>query len=195
MKLAIRLACIFGVGFLIFEAALQVRPFLSFVAGSGLCLFALGVAFLASLIKGFFTWRKSTRHWYVPSAVSAIFVLAFPLGATIGRVISDSEFKRRQPEYEQVIADIKSGVIKCGTNLDSITPKTMPANALDIKAAVFPDGAVLVQALVGSGFPLIHTGYFFNGSGQNPQCQEQFKDLKRKFALRPIDGHWYHFSD
>src|SRR5579859_6991175 len=105
MKSGIWQACIFGVGFLASVAAVQVRPFLVFVAGSGLCLISLGALFLASLIKGFFSWRKSSRYWFVPAAVCAVFVLAFPLGVMTGRVVSDWEFKRRQPEYEQVVAD------------------------------------------------------------------------------------------
>lgn len=69
----------------------------------------------------------------------------------------------------------------------------MPSNIKQITALKHSDGAIIVIFLVGSGFPLYHDGYIFNGCGKNVACIDEFKALKQKWSLRQINANWYHF--
>jgi hypothetical protein len=185
---------VLGIGFFWSLAAQQIRPSLLYPFSSLICLCGLVVYFIASLIIGFVSWRKSSRWWITPALICLVFILSAPLYLRVGKVFADWEFKAHLQEYVEVVGDVKNGAVFCDTTLRIITPKVLPSNVKRIMAVRYPDGSVIVMFLVGGSFPLYHTGYLFNGCGENNSCITQYKLLENKYYLRHVIGDWYHFS-
>jgi hypothetical protein len=185
---------ILGIGFFLCLAALQVRPFLLYIIGVAGFFLGLAVQLIATFVIGLMRWRKSSRWWMVPSVVCLAFISTAPLDTRVGIIFADWEFETHLREYVKIVDDVKSGAIPCDTTLGIIILNPLPSNVKRITAARCPDGAVIVVFTVGTGFPLIHTGYLFNGCGENNNCITQYKSLESKWSLRHVVGDWYRFS-
>lgn len=185
---------ILGLGFSWSLAAQEDNPHFIYISISVISLFGLSIFLIASLIIGFVSWRKTSRWWIAPFLASAAFMLSAPLDLRIGIAIADWKFRTHLQEYVRTVDDIRSGLVPCNATFGPISPNVSPLNVKKVLAAHYPDGATVVLFLVGSGFPLHHTGYLFNGSGENITCIAQFKSLENKYYLRHVTGNWYHFS-
>jgi hypothetical protein len=194
MRKAFVTAIILGVIFSLCLVIEQVRPLLSCLLGAAACFLALVSLPVAAFIRGLTQWRKSSRWWIGPTLACLLFILAAPVDFRIGMFLTDLEFRSHLQEYNKFVEDVRSGIIPCEAKLCMIEPKAMPPNVISIRGARYTDGSVVVEFLVGSGFPLYHTGYLFNGAGANKDCNALYKAYQDRFNLRPLVGDWYHFS-
>jgi hypothetical protein len=121
--------------------------------------------------------------------------LATPLYTRFGSVLANWEFKQHLQEYTKIVNDIQTDVIPSDVAFREIAPKQMPSNVKEIMALRHPDGAVILVFLVGTGFPLHHTGYIYKGCAENTNCLIQFSSLEKKWGLRHVVENWYYFSD
>jgi hypothetical protein len=194
-KTAYAIVLTFGLGFSFCIAASRLSTsFWLFIGTAG---FGLGLllALVASFFMGLKHWRAAFLSWLGPVVLSAGFILLFPIDLWAGSGISDLTWKFRQPTYEAVVKQIRDGTISAPQSMSLIALKTLPPGAEDILAAREPDGSVVVVFVTGTGFPLYHRGYVFDGSGTNQDCRAQFKTFSNKVGLRKETDGWFYFSD
>ncbi len=184
---------ILGVGFVLCSAFIQVRPALLCLIGMFFFGGGLVVELVICLGKGLARWRKSTRWWMMPALACLALLLTAPLDFRLGMIIADLEFRSHIPDYTKIVDDIKSGAIPSTQQYGVIQAKPMPSNVKIIMGASCPDHQAVVVFLVGTGFPLIHTGYLYKGYSDTNSC---FKtDMTQKWNLRHVQGDWYRFND
>jgi hypothetical protein len=187
--------CLLGLGFS-FSLAVQASTLrLGYAIISGISFVGLLIYLIASLIVGFVSWRKESRWWFVPFLGAAIFILSAPLDLRAGIAITDWNFRAHLQEYIKTVDDIKSGSVPSSTTFGPVSPSVLPSNVKAVLAVHYADGATVVLFLVGSGFPLHHTGYLFNGSDGNINSKAQFMAFEDRYYLRHETGNWYRFSD
>lgn len=195
MKTAYLASVIFGIVLSSCVVAVQFQPAIQYVLGVGFGALGLLVVMVACLIMGL-KWRKvSFLPWLGPLALSAGFLLMIPLARWLGQSAIDWRFKARIQDYTAAVEDIRSGKVATQETLSNVVIKKSLLEVKDVKAMRKPDGSVVVLFLTGTGFPLIHAGYLFNGSGTNVACLGEFNTLSNKFVLRKVADGWYHFSD
>jgi hypothetical protein len=185
---------VLGIGFSFSLAALESGPFLGCVIVSVIGFIGLLIYLVASFVIGVFSWRKISRWWFAPFLVSIVFLLSVPIDKRIGIVVADWNFRAHLSEYLKTVDDIKSGSVPSEETLMVVSPNKVPSNVKVVMAAHYFDGATVVVFLVGSGFPLQHSGYVFDGSDKNINCGAQFKSFEDKYRMRHVTGNWYHFS-
>lgn len=194
-KTAYAIVLVFGIGLSFCIAGSRLSTsFWLFVGAAG---FGLGLllALVASFFMGLKFWRTAFLSWLGPVALGAAFILLFPIDLWAGSSISDLTWKFRQPGYEAVVKQIKDGTISAPQSMLPIAVQTLPPGAEEVLAAREPDGSVVVVFVTGTGFPLYHRGYVFDGSGTNQDCLAQFKNFSSKVGLRKERDGWFYFSD
>jgi hypothetical protein len=91
---------------------------------------------------------------------------------TFGRRLADRQFKKNLPEYEEVIGEIKSAENFRSPELNIVRTNHRVYGVRAIKAARCGDGTVVVAFLLDVNVPLLHEGYFYNGSQENTLAEK-----------------------
>jgi hypothetical protein len=189
------LAVVFGLILSFSTAASQAWPTFLCVIGAFVGAFVLLVISVTSLIVAAKQWKVSFLSWMGPVALCAGFILIIPADLWIGGKCADWRFKGNLQTYALLVDDIRSGKVAAPKTLSIIEMKVLPSGVESIQAARESDGSVLVLFLTGTGFPLHHSGYIFNGSGTNLECNAQFNTFSNRANLKETTGGWYYFSD
>lgn len=194
-KLAYFLASAFGICLSGSVVLSQIDPDIPELLGMAVGILGLLTVMLASFIMGLKKWKSSPRSRMGPIALGGMFLLLIPADLWIGGKIGDERFKTHLAECTAIVEGIKSGKVPAQQSLTRVDIKPLPSTVKDIMAARQPDGSVVVLFLTGTGFPLHHIGYIFNGCGTNSNCIGVFNAFNNKVVLRKVGDGWYHFSD
>jgi hypothetical protein len=195
LKTAYALVIAFGIGLSSCIAGSQLSTsFWLFIGAAGFG-FGLLLALVASFFMGIKYWKTALLSWLGPVVLGAGFILLTPVGLWAGSAISDLRWKARLPDYEAAVKKIRDGTIPAPQGLSPIDPKPLPPGVESILAAHEPDGSILVVFVTGTGFPLYHRGYIFNGSGTNQDCLTSFNAFANKVNLRKETAGWFYFSN
>jgi hypothetical protein len=158
------------------------------------CTLALAAFFIGVPILGFArSGAKPLRQSAVSSAVCLVLLLVVSLGADIGSLILDWEFRRNLAEYARVVEDIRDGEIPVKSVFDHINLrniKRLPHRVINLFAARSHDGALVVEFLLPSMYP---KGYVYMDLKDSTAQSVQNMRL-RDYALQPIVDKWYRFS-
>jgi hypothetical protein len=202
MRTAYRLIILFGVGlFLSLLLPFTIGPnlFLTFLQTTValICFFGLVFAAVATLIIGFFSWRKPSRLWMCPALLCLALILSFLVCSKFG-VWADVDtwwFKQRMTPYVKIVDSIQSGVIPCSPTIAGIDITNLPSGISGVAAARCSDGSVLVEFYgTGSSFAG-NMGYLFKNYTETNNCiADNIKPEKVKHLHHIIDN-WYKFSD
>jgi len=186
MQTEIRRIILLGIGLIIFSVWMQVKT--SDVCLVGIFIFAgaLIIQLVVSCVLGVVRRRKITPWWPAPPLLALAIVLAYPGYERLGVGVSDWEFKQHLPEYVKIVEAVKKGSLSCDAHFSGNDAMALPPLVTDVKPICHNDGPPEVLFLIGAAFPLVHDGYAY--------CANS-KRLEDRFALRPVMGEWYHFSD
>jgi hypothetical protein len=179
-------------------------PELACLLVSILVLATLVVLLTASLVSGLMKWRKFSKFWPMPALVCGAFILCwFYLASPTGRYLSDRIFERHLGDYARVVDNFKSGSVLCASackgDINAIETTDLPAHVLKILGTHCDGNGVVVLFLRDTDVPLLHEGYMFKDYEEGSDCSKRFG--ARDFVwlhlpyVRPIEGHWYRFSD
>lgn len=185
----------FGAGLLLSQLLVTPGPnFFQFVLVS-VCFLILIIAFVATIILGLVSWRKSSSKWMFPSMLCILFILSFLFCVKIG-IPSEIEmwkFQKHISYYEKIVNGIQNGEIQCGSTITGIDTTNLPPGISSITAAHCPDGSLIVQFLgKGSSFAG-HVGYLFKNYTETNNCISE--NIKPDWRLKHLTGNWYKFFD
>ena len=195
MRRANTLIVLFGAGLLLSQ--LFTSPGLNFfqVISFFICFLFLTIAFVATVIIGFVSWRKSSRHWLCPPLFCILFILSFIVCSKTGvsSKIEIWKFKEHISEYEKIVDGIKSGEIPCNSKFTLINTTNLPPGITCVMAARCPDQSVIASFLgEGSSFAG-HVGYLYQNSTETNNCISE--NIKLDWRLNHLTGNWYKFFD
>lgn len=163
-----------------------------------LALVLFGRLVYAALV-GYFTWRRQSQWWFIPALVCLAFLAGFIVTPSIGKRVSDAQFKRHLPEYTKALQDVRNATNPCAAtcdiDLNAIPEGDRPRNVGALFASRCDDGGLSATFVDTSDVPLVHTGYLFKGYGENSSCSRGSMAPEHSLYLRHIAGQWYHFSD
>ena len=183
----------------------------TFVIPESICIM-LSLVFVVALLvllvtasrTGIIKWRKTSRLWPVPALVCLVFILCgFGITPSMGRYISDWQFKKNLDQYSIVVDNFRTGIISCTSScngdVEVIGVTSRPVRIRDIWGARCDDRGVIVLFRFDTDVPLLHEGYFFRDYGENSNCGIRSVSPELGWPhtpyVRHITGHWYHFSD
>jgi hypothetical protein len=174
----------------------HIHPSLLCTVLTGVSFVSLVVAFLMSVVAGPLRWRRLSRWYMLPSLLCLIFLATPWFSAPIGVFIADWLFRKNLNEYARVVEDVRSGTIPCNPRFERLDVREMPGQIVAIRAARYSRDEMIVEFLIGSDVPLLHTGYVFKGYDEaNSIVPKGLRPETKWPYVRHVLGDWYHFSD
>jgi hypothetical protein len=178
---------------LVANIAAAIRPSFVAVMIAGSTFVMLIVAVPVALAAGVFSWRKTSRWWFLPPILCVIFAASPWIARPIGESYNDRQFKAHFEQYEAAINEIKKQDLPSSAAFTPIDLSRIkvPPGVIGIRAKRCANESVVVQFLVSAG-GRIHKGYLFDG------CEYAVLSTsprEKRYSLRHITGQWYHFSD
>jgi hypothetical protein len=166
-----------------------------------------------TLLLGVFSWRKLSRWWMGPAALTIVICLAIPICGRLGAwsFLDNWRLRHHMAAYARIVDSIRDGTIPCRPiESDSrerdgqrdvsrpfieLDVANLPPSTRNIRAECCSDGSVRVLFLdEGSSFAG-HAGYLYKDYSETSSCAAEFAKRERTWGLRQITGNWYRFSD
>jgi hypothetical protein len=111
----------------------------------------------------------------------------------VGRVVKQALFAWALPSYQQVVSDIQSGRIATPEKFGRIPEAESVARlTYAVLAEQQANGALAVEFLTESGFPVKHSGYLYTSS----DIIEKGTRVDSRWPIRrKLREHWFYISD
>lgn|GEM_PF-2168238 len=179
----------------------------------GLLFFMLILAIPVTLLLGAVFWRKVSRWWMGPAALTIAICFAIPICGRLGvwSFLDNWRLQHHMVAYARIVDSIHAGTIPCQPipsdsrerdgQRDVSRPfidrdvANLPPHTRSIRAECCSDGSVRVLFLdEGSSFAG-HAGYLYKDYSEKSQCAVDFARQEQTWRLRQITGNWYRFSN
>ena len=171
------------------------------------------LAIPVTLLFGAICWRKVSRWWVGPTALSIVICLAIPICGRLGvwSFLDNWRLQHHMAAYSRIVESIRDGTIPCQPIESDSRPRdgqkdvsrlsanrdvaNLPPYTRSIRAECCSDGSVRVVFLdEGSSFAG-HAGYLYKDYSEKSQCALDFAKREQTWQLRQITGNWYRFTD
>lgn len=179
----------------------------------GFLFFVLILAIPVTLLLGAVYWRKLSRWWVGPAALSIAICLAIPISGRLGvwSSLDNWRLQHHMAAYARIVESIRDGTIPCQPIASDSRERdgqrdvsrlfidrdvaNLPPYTRSIRAECCSDGSVRVVFLdEGSSFAG-HAGYLYKDYSEKSKCAADFARRKQTWRLRQITGNWYRFTD
>lgn len=152
-----------------------------------ICLCFLGVA-VYGVVVAFAGWRQ--RHWkaVLPLVTCLLAVAVFRPVAILTR---QAVFAWALPSYEAVVRQVESGGIPATAKFASLPQAERQARlTYGVFGSKEPSGKISIMFFTDEGFPALHSGYFYDSSGEpGPGMELRWPIVER------VRGNWFYFSN
>jgi hypothetical protein len=143
---------------------------------------------VAAVFRILWRWGARRGRAVLPLGICLSFILLSP---EVGGFIRRYRFARSLTGYERVIHDLESGSIPVSGELQRI-PTAEAHFGHPVLARLGADKVLMVEFLIGGGFPVKHSGYLYSSS---TAFESDPVVVRRWPKRRKIQESWYWVSD
>ena len=147
-----------------------------------------------SFVAGVYFVRRDKFHAFIPSVICLIGLFASVfVSSYLGVSIRDWKFQKNLPNYMEIVHRVEKGEIKTGSLLTEID---LPQQYLNLAIWTFgktnSNGGAIIEFIIGSGFPVKHSGYLYVSSGK---IEDDSTTLERWPHHSSISTNWFRVED
>ena len=133
-------------------------------------------------------WKTHRFMSFIPFFLALLFLALVVPCTFLGQRIRMDIFRRRLPQYEEVILMMKDGTIHVDNELTHVKlPRGFRHLGKTAFAHIDTDGVLTVEFIIGSGFPNQHAAYLYRSKGSIKEWEFGHRWPRPK----KIDENWY----